>query len=65
MKCFRMILICFIFIIIGKIVGLKYAFRIICDEVEVNAEGEQIALKCSVLPDSDKVIVKNVLCRYE
>ena len=37
--------------------GLKYAFRIICDEVEVNAEGEHIALKCSVLPDSDKVSV--------
>jgi hypothetical protein len=55
---FWIILFCFIWIciiIIGKIVGLKYAFRIICDEVEFNAEGEQIALKCFVLPDSDKV----------
>lgn len=60
MNCFellwyKIIVICII--IIGKIVGLKYAFRIICNEVEVNAEGEQIALKCSVLPDSDKVKV--------
>ncbi len=37
-----------------KMVGLKYAFRIICDEVELDSNGEPILLKCSILSDTDR-----------
>lgn len=38
----------------GKVVGLKYAFRIRCDSVETNkSTGEPILLRCTALPDSD------------
>lgn len=38
----------------GKMVGLKYAFRVVCDDVETNANGEPVSLRCSVLRDEDR-----------
>lgn len=38
----------------GKIVGLKYAFRIVCDKVETNKEGEPVLLRCTVLGESER-----------
>jgi len=38
----------------GKLVGLKYAFRIHCDDVETNESGEPILLRCSALSESDR-----------
>jgi glutaminyl-tRNA synthetase len=36
-------------------VGLKYAFRIVCDEVELDSvTGEPILLKCSILSETDR-----------
>lgn len=40
----------------GKIVGLKYAFRIRCDSYETNPlTGEPIAITCTVLNEDDQV----------
>lgn len=38
----------------NKMVGLKYAFRIWCDEVEVDSNGEPVLLKCSILSETDR-----------
>ena len=37
----------------GKVVGLKYAFRVQCESFEADAAGEPVLLRCVALPDSD------------
>jgi glutaminyl-tRNA synthetase len=37
----------------GKVVGLKYAFRVRCESVETNGSGAPVLLRCVALPDSD------------
>ena len=37
----------------GKVVGLKYAFRVQCESFEADAVGEPVLLRCVALPDSD------------
>lgn len=37
----------------NKVVGLKYAFRIRCDHVEVDADGKPTLLHCSIINDAD------------
>lgn len=35
----------------NKMVNLKYAFRIKCDSFEVDANGEPVLVRCSIIPD--------------
>jgi hypothetical protein len=37
----------------GKVVGLKYAFRVRCESVESDGSGAPVLLRCVALPDSD------------
>jgi glutaminyl-tRNA synthetase len=37
----------------GKVVGLKYAFRVRCESFETDAAGEVVLLRCVALPDSE------------
>jgi len=37
----------------GKVVGLKYAFRVRCESVETNAAGEVVLVRVVALPDSE------------